>query len=84
MEPLPFLILLAGGLLIGTAAALFLLVSGRIAGISCLVAAATRIADSDPPWWHTAAFGAGLPLWALRSWVLPRQSLCAQFIHLSI
>lgn len=48
MEPPPFLILLAGGLLTGTAAALFLLVSGRIAGISGLVAAATRIADSDP------------------------------------
>lgn len=52
MEPPPFLILLAGGLLTGTAAALFLLVSGRIAGISGLVAAATRIADSDPPWWR--------------------------------
>ena len=55
VEPLPFYIPLAGGLLIGTAAALFLLMTGRIAGISGLVAAATRIADSGPPWWHAMA-----------------------------
>lgn len=64
MEPLPFLVPLAGGLLIGTAAAQFLLITGRIAGISGLVAAATGIADSGPPWWHAAAFDAGLPLGA--------------------
>ena len=64
MEPLPILIPLTGGLLIGTAAALFLLITGRIAGISGLVAAATRIADSGPPWWHAAAFVVGLPLGA--------------------
>ena len=66
MEPLPFLIPLTGGLLIGTAAALFLLITGRIAGISGLVAAATRIADSGPPWWHAAAFVVGLPFGAWR------------------
>ena len=38
VEPLPFIIPLAGGLLIGTAAALFLLMTGRIAGISGLLA----------------------------------------------
>ena len=64
MEPLPFLIPLAGGLLIGTAAALFFLITGGIAGISGVVGAATRIADSGPPWWHAAAFVAGLPLGA--------------------
>lgn len=64
MEPLPVLIPFAGGLLIGTAAALFLLMTGRIAGISGLVAAATRIADSGPPWWHAATFVVGLPLGA--------------------
>lgn len=64
MEPLPFLIPLTGDLLIGTAAALFLLITRRIASISGLVAAATRIADSGPPWWHAAAFVAGLPLGA--------------------
>ena len=71
MEPLPFLIPLAGGLLIGTSAALFLLITGRIAGISGLVAAATRIADSGPPWWHATAFVVGLPLgaWLISSFV---------------
>jgi uncharacterized protein len=71
MEPLPFLIPLAGGLLIGTSAALFLLITGRIAGISGLVAAATRIADSGPPWWHAAAFVVGLPLgaWLIAAFV---------------
>jgi uncharacterized protein len=64
VEPLPFWIPLSGGLLIGTAAALFLLMTGRIAGISGLVAAATRIADSGPPWWHSLAFVLGLPLGA--------------------
>jgi uncharacterized membrane protein YedE/YeeE len=71
MEPLPILIPLSGGLLIGTSAALFLLITGRIAGISGLVAAATRIADSGPPWWHAAAFVAGLPVgaWLISSFV---------------
>ncbi len=62
MEPMPFLIPLSGGLLLGTAAALFLLLTGRIAGVSGLVAAATRIADSGPPWRQAAAFVVGLPL----------------------
>jgi uncharacterized protein len=64
MTPLPFPIPLTGGLLIGTAAALFLLMTGRIAGISGLLAAATRIADSGPPWRQAAAFIVGLPLGA--------------------
>ncbi len=64
VEPLPFIVPLAGGLLIGIAAALFLLMTGRIAGISGLVAAATRIAESGPPWWHAMAFVVGLPLGA--------------------
>jgi uncharacterized membrane protein YedE/YeeE len=65
MTPLPFPIPLTGGLLIGTAAALFLLMTGRIAGVSGLLAAATRIADSGPPWRQAAAFVIGLPLGAL-------------------
>ncbi len=64
MTPLPFPIPLAGGLLIGTAAALFLLMTGRIAGISGLLAAATRIAESGPPWRQAAAFIVGMPLGA--------------------
>jgi uncharacterized protein len=64
LEPLPLHIPLLGGLLIGTAAALFLLMAGRIAGISGLLAAATGIADSGPPWRQAAAFVIGLPLGA--------------------
>ena len=71
MTPLPFPIPLTGGLLIGMAAALFLLMTGRIAGISGLVAAATRIADSGPQWRQAAAFVLGLPLgaWLTASFV---------------
>ena len=65
MEPLSPLVALAGGALIGIAAALLLLFSGRIAGVSGMVAAAVRIADSGPPWRLALAFIAGLPLGAL-------------------
>lgn len=51
----------AGGLLIGTAAALLLLLTGRIAGVSGMVAAAARIADGGPPWIQAVAFVIGLP-----------------------
>jgi uncharacterized protein len=64
MTPLPFPIPLAGGLMIGTAAAMFLLLTGRIAGVSGLLAAATRIAGSGPPWRQAAAFIVGIPLGA--------------------
>lgn len=75
MEPLPFLIPLSGGLLIGMAAALFLLMTGRIAGISGLVAAATRIAESGPPWQQAGSFVIGLPLgaWLVSSFVRTTQ-----------
>ena len=65
MDSLPPLVALAGGLLIGTAAALLLLLSGRIAGVSGMAASAVRIADSGPPWRDAAAFVLGLPLGAL-------------------
>lgn len=86
MEPLPFLIPLSGGLLIGTAAALFLLMTGRIAGISGLVAAATRIAESGPPWWQAASFVVGLPLgaWLVSSFVRTPQIAVTSSIPLLI
>lgn len=65
MDSLPPLVALAGGLLIGTAAALLLLLSGRVAGVSGMAASAVRIADSGPPWRAAAAFVLGLPLGAL-------------------
>lgn len=64
-EPLSPLFAIAGGLLIGLAAAMFLLISGRIAGVSGLAASAARIADEGPPWVQSASFVIGLPLGAL-------------------
>jgi hypothetical protein len=65
------LIGLAGGLLIGTAAALFLLLSGRIAGVSGLAATAARIGSGGPPWGQAACFVVGLPIgaWLMSSFV---------------
>jgi uncharacterized membrane protein YedE/YeeE len=64
LEPLSPLWPIAGGLAIGLSAALLLLLSGRIAGVSGMVAAATRIADQGPPWAQALAFTLGLPLGA--------------------
>ena len=71
MEPLSPIVALAGGLLIGSAAALLLLLSGRIAGVSGMAAAATRIADGGPPWAQAASFVVGLPVgaWIVASFV---------------
>lgn len=54
-----------GGLFIGAAAGLFLLLSGRIAGVSGMAASALRIADAGPPWIQAVAFVIGLPAGAL-------------------
>ena len=64
MEPLNPLFAISGGLLIGSAAALLLLLSGRIAGVSGMAASALGIADKGPPWSQAAAFVIGLPLGA--------------------
>lgn len=72
MEPLSPLVAISGGLMIGTAAALLLLLSGRIAGVSGMAAAAARIADTGPPWSQATAFVLGLPLGALAAAVLVR------------
>ncbi|MBV7265480.1 YeeE/YedE family protein [Erythrobacter ani] len=63
--PLDPLVALGGGLLIGLAAAVLLLFSGRIAGISGMVARATGIADTGIPRQQALAFVLGLPLGAL-------------------
>jgi uncharacterized membrane protein YedE/YeeE len=62
MEPLSPICPILGGLLIGTAAGLLLLLSGRIAGVSGMAASAMRIADQGTPWAQAAAFVVGLPL----------------------
>jgi uncharacterized membrane protein YedE/YeeE len=64
MVPLSPVIAIAGGLLIGSAAGLFLLLTGRIAGISGLTAIATRIGLGGTPWVQAAAFIVGLPVGA--------------------
>lgn len=65
LEPISPVYPIAGGLLIGTAAALLLLLSGRIAGVSGLAATAARIAGRGPPWLQATGFIVGLPLGAL-------------------
>ncbi|MGZ3197023.1 MAG: YeeE/YedE family protein [Croceibacterium sp.] len=53
-----------GGLLIGSAAGLLLILSGRIAGVSGMAAASLRIADKGPPWSQAVAFTLGMPIGA--------------------
>ena len=65
LEPLSPFYALGGGLLIGSAAALFLLLSGRIAGVSGIAASFARIGNRGSPWLQAAAFIAALPLGAL-------------------
>ncbi|QNP44498.1 YeeE/YedE family protein [Sphingomonas daechungensis] len=62
-----------GGLLIGAAAALLLLLTGRIAGVSGMFATVVRIADAGPPWRLAAAFVIGLPVGAIVASTLIRQ-----------
>lgn len=56
---------LAGGLMIGLAAAIMLLALGRIAGVSGLAARATGLSASGAPRNVAVAFILGLPLGAL-------------------
>jgi uncharacterized membrane protein YedE/YeeE len=65
MQPLDPIFALSGGVLIGTAAGLLLLLSGRIAGVSGMLARATGIANSGPTRGQAAAFVVGLPIGAL-------------------
>ena len=73
VEPLSPLFALAGGLLIGGAAALLLLLTGRIAGVSGMAATVVRIADAGPPWRLASAFVVGLPVGAAIATILIRQ-----------
>lgn len=64
MEPLSPLVAAVGGLLIGTAAALFLLLTGKIAGVSGLAAVASGVSKSSTSRAQAVAFVLGLPLGA--------------------
>ena len=64
MEPMTPFVAIGGGLLIGTAAALLLLLSGRIAGVSGMIATTTRLGTGGTPWSQATAFLVGLPIGA--------------------
>jgi uncharacterized membrane protein YedE/YeeE len=64
MQSLSPFVAIAGGLLIGTAAAFLLLVAGRIAGVSGMAASATKIGSGGAPWSQATAFILGLPVGA--------------------
>ncbi|MFN3727766.1 MAG: YeeE/YedE family protein [Allosphingosinicella sp.] len=64
METITPLMAIGGGLLIGTAAALLLLLTGRIAGISGMVATATNMGAGGTPGSAATAFLVGLPIGA--------------------
>lgn len=64
MEPITPSMAIGGGLLIGTAAALLLLLTGRIAGVSGMVATTMRIGAGGTPWSQATAFLVGLPIGA--------------------
>lgn len=64
LEPLSPLTALEGGLLLGAGAAMLLVVTGRIAGVSGMFASLVRIADGGPPWRVAAGFVIGLPVGA--------------------
>ena len=63
LEPISPYVAIAGGLLIGTAAALLLLLSGRIAGVSGMAATALGIGGGTPRA-QALAFVVGLPIGA--------------------
>lgn len=65
METMTPLMAIGGGLLIGTAAALLLLLTGRIAGVSGMIATATRMGAGGTPWSQATAFLVGLPIGAV-------------------
>lgn len=65
MEPLTPFAAIGGGLLIGTAAALLLLLTGRIAGVSGMAAITSKIGSGGTPWSQAAAFIVGLPIGAV-------------------
>ena len=65
LEPVSPLYAVGGGALIGTATAMFLVLAGRIAGVSGLAAAAVHIADRGPARAQAASFIIALPIGAL-------------------
>ena len=65
LEPVSPLYAIGGGVMIGTATAIFLLLAGRIAGVSGLAAAAVHLADRGPARGQATCFIIALPIGAL-------------------
>lgn len=72
MYPLAPMAAIGGGLLIGTAAALLLLLTGRIAGVSGMMATAAGLGAGGGPRSQANAFIVGLPIGAALISVLVR------------
>ena len=72
MYPLAPLVAVGGGLLIGTAAALLLLLTGRVAGVSGMMANATGLSAGRESRPQAMAFIIGLPIGAALVSVLVR------------
>lgn len=72
MEEISPLVALAGGLFIGSAAALLLLLSGKVAGVSGMLANATGIAPGRSPAGQALAFILALPAGAAAAAILVR------------
>lgn len=71
---------LAGGVLIGIAAAMFLLLNGRIAGISGIIGGLLHPAKGDVAWRGAFVLGlVGAPLVYLLFAALPKPQIDAQF-----
>jgi uncharacterized membrane protein YedE/YeeE len=64
MEAMTPFVAIGGGLLIGSAAGLLLLLTGRVAGVSGMIASATRMGSGGTPWSQATAFIVGLPIGA--------------------
>jgi uncharacterized membrane protein YedE/YeeE len=73
MTPLSPFAALSGGAMIGIAAGLLLLLSGRIAGVSGMAARATGLSRSGVPWSQAAAFLLGVPAGAAQISTFGRQ-----------
>jgi uncharacterized protein len=68
---------LAGGAMIGVAAALFLLVNGRVAGISGIVAGLLRPVSADWVWRASFVVSMLLAPWIARLEITPRIEIAA-------
>ncbi|RLP55207.1 MAG: YeeE/YedE family protein [Ketobacter sp.] len=76
---------LSGGLLIGLAAAIFILLNGRIAGISGILGGLLRAPQGDTGWRLAFVFGMMAAAWVWQGWAaLPPMVIDADFAQLVV